>query len=383
MRINILTGTRFHSGLIVNIVSRNKNFINVYSSSPRSKWSFLHKNYVKLHFVPLLSGIFSHLTKIASPVFFKELSTVLFDIVSSVIMRRCDILHSWSSYGLYSIKKARRNNSIIFVEKSCPHPFYQESLLKEEANLLGIKYHEHSEWFVNRVLKEFELADKVIVCSDYTLNSFLENNFPKDKLYNVALDANFTIKRSYDRNFYKDELIVGIAGGNILRKGFIYLLEAWAEMNLPNAKLLLKTSKLDLLKIPKIWSLIDGNDSIEIIGYLDDMEDFYERCDLFVLPSIDEGFGMVVFEALACSIPLIITKNVGAGDFITDGKEGYIVDIRNSQQIKDKIVYLNANRDVMTKMSINARTAFDNYQNRVDNYQNRVESLYKSYEKQI
>jgi glycosyltransferase involved in cell wall biosynthesis len=233
------------------------------------------------------------------------------------------------------------------------------------------------------VLKEFELADKVIVCSDYTLNSFLENNFPKDKLYNVALDANFTIKRSYDRNFYKDELIVGIAGGNILRKGFIYLLEAWAEMNLPNAKLLLKTSKLDLLKIPKIWSLIDGNDSIEIIGYLDDMEDFYERCDLFVLPSIDEGFGMVVFEALACSIPLIITKNVGAGDFITDGKEGYIVDIRNSQQIKDKIVYLNANRDVMTKMSINARTAFDNYQNRVDNYQNRVESLYKSYEKQI
>ena len=134
------------------------------------------------------------------------------------------------------------------------------------------------------------------------------------------------------------------------------------------------------MKVPKIWELISGDDSIEIIGYLDDMEDFYERCDLFVLPSIDEGFGMVVFEALGCSLPVIITKNVGAGDFITDGEEGYVIDIRDAQQIKYKIEYLNANREVMKNMSIKAKETFGNYQTRDDNYENRVKRLYKQHD---
>lgn len=380
MKINILAGTRFQSGLVVNILSGIKHEVNIYSSSPKSKWNFIYKDYVTLHFIPFISAIFSHVTKITSSNFNKEISTVLFDLLSSIVMKKCNILHVWSSFGLYSIKRAKKNGSIIFVEKSCPHPYYQDTLLKEESKFLGIKYQEHSQWFLNRTLEEFELADKVVVCSNYTLNSFLDNGFPKEKLYNVALDSNFTPKKVYNRDFIKEELIIGTVGGNLLRKGFIYLLEAWQKIDIPNKKLLLKTSKSELEKVPKIWNLIEGDDSIEIIGYLNDMEDFYERCDLFVLPSIDEGFGMVVFEALACSLPVIITKNVGAGDFITNGEEGYIVDIRDSRQIKDKIEYLNKNREIMKTMSLNSKVTYDNYKTRDDNYQNRVKILYKQYE---
>ena len=133
-------------------------------------------------------------------------------------------------------------------------------------------------------------------------------------------------------------------------------------------------------KISKIWDLIDGDDSIEIIEHVNDMEEFYQKCDLFVLPSIDEGFGMVVFEALACSLPVIITKNVGAGEFITNGKEGYIVDIRNAQQIKDKIEYLNKNRQIIKTMSLEAKKTFKSYQMRKDNYSGRVEKLYSQFD---
>ena len=81
---------------------------------------------------------------------------------------------------------------------------------------------------------------------------------------------------------------------------------------------------------------------------------------------------MVVFEALACSLPVIITKNVGDGDFIKNGEEGFIVDIRNTQQIKDKIEYLNQNRQVLKTMSAKAKKTFDAYQKRNDNYARRV-----------
>lgn len=380
MRVNILTGTRYHAGLVINILSDIKTSVNIYSSSPANKWNFANPKYVSLHFVPVFSAIFSHLTKINSPTWFKEISSVLFDFFASFMMRKCDVLHVWSSFGFYSIKKAKQQNTIVFVEKSCSHPHCQEAILKEEANKLGFKYRGHSKWFLDRTLKEFELADKVIVCSKYTLNSFIENGFPREKLYNVSLDSNFVPKRSYSRNFNKKEFVVGIAGGNVIRKGFIYLLEAWKELDIPNASLLLRTSKSELKKIPKIWNLIDGDNSIEIIGHLNDMEDFYEKCDLFVLPSIDEGFGMVVFEALACSLPVIVSTNVGAGDFIYNGKEGFVVDIRNAQQIKDKIEYLHSDRQLLQTMSAKAKDTYDNYQTRNDNYEKRVKKLYSQCE---
>lgn len=380
MRVNILTGTRFHAGLVASILSNIKTSVNIYSSSPANKWNFSDTKYVSLHFVPLFSAIFSFLTKINSPTWFKEISSVLFDFFAAFIMRKCDVLHVWSSFGFYSIKQAKKQGAIVFVEKSCAHPYHQESLLAEESKKLGIKYSGHSKWFLDRTLKEFELADKVVVCSSYTLNSFLENGFPREKLYNVALDSSFEPKKIYRRTFNKKEFVVGIAGSNTLRKGFIYLLEAWKELDIPDAKLLIRAPKQELKKISKIWDLIDGAASIEIIEYVDDMEEFYKECDLFVLPSIDEGFGMVVFEALACSLPVIISKNVGAGDFITNGKEGFIVEIRNVQQIKNKIEHLHSDRQLLQTMSSNAKKTYDNYQNRDDNYAKKVKKLYFQYE---
>jgi len=381
MKINILVGARFHAAQLAKILLKSEYDVRAYSSSPVSKWK-LDKKYGKVvYFVPLFANIFTTVSKIPLPNFIKELSVSVFDFLTSILMRKSDVLHAWSSFGLISIKKAKKNGTIIFVEKSCPHPYFQYQLLSEEARYLEVPPIKHSNRFINRTLEEFELADKIVVCSTYTLNSFLDNGISKDKLYNVALDSNFYPVRVYNKNYQKDGMVVGSVGGNVIRKGFIYLLQAWKELNIPNSKLLLKTSKQELMKIPKIWDLIKADQSIEIVDYVNDMEDFYGRLDLFVLPSIDEGFGMVVFEALACSLPVIITKNVGAGDFIIDGKEGFVVDIRDSQQLKENILFLNDNRDVMKTMSINARSTFDTYQSINGNYKDKVLKLYEKYEK--
>jgi glycosyltransferase involved in cell wall biosynthesis len=380
MKVNILVGTRFQAAQLAKILLDYKYNINIYSSSPASKWQLSREERYRIHFIPLFANIFTAITKIPLPNCIREFSVTVFDFLSSIFMVRSDILHVWSSFGLYSIKKAKKHGSIIFVEKSCPHPNFQNKLLDEEAIFLNIERKTYSDSFTQRAIEEFKLADKIVVCSTYTLNSFLENGIKREQLYNVALDANFTTKRIHDKNYDKNQLIVGMVGGSIIRKGFIYLLQAWKELNISNAKLLLKTSESALMKVPKIWDMIKGDNTIEVLGYFDDMEDFYEQCDLFVLPSIDEGFGMVVFEALSCSLPVIITKNVGAGDFITDTQEGFIIDIRNAQQIKEKIEYLNNNRDVMKTMSLNAKKLFDAYQERDDNYKNRVKQLYSDVE---
>lgn len=57
--------------------------------------------------------------------------------------------------------------------------------------------------------------------------------------------------------------------------------------------------------------------------------------DLFVMPSLVEGFGLVYIEALACGLPVLASKNTGAYDFVEQGVEGFIVDPGNEPQLKE------------------------------------------------
>ena len=55
--------------------------------------------------------------------------------------------------------------------------------------------------------------------------------------------------------------------------------------------------------------------------------DLMMEADVLVLPSLSEGFGLVVTEALACGLPVIVTPNVGASDLVRDGREGFVVPV--------------------------------------------------------
>jgi len=78
----------------------------------------------------------------------------------------------------------------------------------------------------------------------------------------------------------------------------------------------------------------------------------YQEADIFVLPSVDDGFGMVVAEAMAAGLPVIVTENVGPADHIEDGVEGFVGPIRNPQALAAKIKFFYDNPDEVKKMSL-------------------------------
>ena len=164
----------------------------------------------------------------------------------------------------------------------------------------------------------------------------------------------------------------------MLRKGYIYIFRAWDGLSIDGGRLIIKGNKSELIQSKEIQNILKSKNIIDFMDYIKDINDFYSECDVFCLPSIDDGFGMVVFEAMANSLPVIVTKSVGASSFVSHGKNGYIVNIKNSDDIRKKLLLLCKDRHKVFNFSQRSLTIYNNYVNSKKNYLNGIQNLFLS-----
>lgn len=144
-------------------------------------------------------------------------------------------------------------------------------------------------------------------------------------------------------------LFVGQLG---IRKGLHHLLEAWKQLNLPNAELVLA------------GAIVRGELGDEILekyrgtycrlGFVEGgLRHVYQDSDIFVLPSLSEGASMAMMEAMASGLPCIVSSNVGC--ILRDGVEGYVVPVGDVESLKDRIRRLYLNAELRRTMGTAAR----------------------------
>jgi glycosyltransferase involved in cell wall biosynthesis len=80
-----------------------------------------------------------------------------------------------------------------------------------------------------------------------------------------------------------------------------------------------------------------------------------QNCDVLVLPSIVEGRALVQQEAMACGLPLIVTRNAGGEDLIEKGRTGFLVPINSPEEIARAIEWFLEHRAELARMSAAAR----------------------------
>jgi glycosyltransferase involved in cell wall biosynthesis len=280
--------------------------------------------------------------------------TILFDRLAALKMRDSDVLHGWSGYSLRSGNRAKRRGAAFILERSCPHVDSQESLLEGEAERLHISYRRKPDFWMERSRAEYALADYIVVPSSYSLRSFVERGFDPMKIVRAPLDFPVLYRGRPAPTQRPEEFVVGTLGGNVLRKGFLYLLEAWKKLRLPNARLLIKSSEAELRRSPPLREYLDRCTNVEVVGYVDDISSFYRRCDVFCLASVDDGFGLAMVEALANGVPTVVTENVGASELLHGANVGYVVPIRNADALSEKILLLYESRELRARMAENA-----------------------------
>jgi starch synthase len=145
------------------------------------------------------------------------------------------------------------------------------------------------------------------------------------------------------------EFHVLFAGGAGLRKGVPYLLEAFANLRHSRKTLRIAGYVRDNLR-DVLYRL--PQEQVEFLGPTprERLVELMSRSDVLVLPSIEEGMALVQAEAMACGCPVIASTNTGADDLFTDGVEGFIVPIRDSGAILDRMQWMVDNPTLAREM---------------------------------
>ena len=203
---------------------------------------------------------------------------------------------------------------------------YQRKILEEEYGRLGMRKEVVHPKVVERELTEYREADFIAIPSQFVKDTFLQQGVAEEKLIHVPFGVDLT-------HFYpapKEDNTFRIihCGGISIRKGVHYLLQAFAELNLPGAELWLIGSMTDEIKpFLRKW----GSPAIRHQGPFPERElhKYYSQGSVFCLASIEEGLAMVQVQAMACGLPVICTTNTGGADIVRDGRDGFILPIRD------------------------------------------------------
>lgn len=288
---------------------------------------------------------------------------------------RLDLCTAWSGMGLHTLRAAKRRGAVAVVERCSSHIEYQRDILVEEYARFGLDVSPVSPITVRKELQEYAEADYIGVPSYFAKRTFLERGVAEEKLIHVPYGVDLAAFRPLpkkDRTFR----IINV-GSQSIRKGTHYLLQAFSELRLPDAELLLVGPVAG--EMQPVLQKYEG--SFRYIGPVRETElvHYYAQADVFALCTIEDGFGYVLGQAMACGIPVVTTTNSGGMDLIREGRDGFILPIRDVAALKERISYLYENREECAAMGQNAlarvRSEFswNDYGRRVlSEYQSRV-----------
>jgi glycosyltransferase involved in cell wall biosynthesis len=304
-------------------------------------------------------------------------STTYADRLASHWVPPASIFHGWTGNCLACIKKARQHGSIIIIEQATMHPReWQEAVLKE-CEAFGVRPRDCRAvlpiQLIRRMEREFELADAILVPSEVARESFVRTGYAdRTIVVNAGVDHNLFAPPSKPAR--REIFRVCYAGRVELLKGIPYLLQAWNQLGLARAELVLigEVAK-EMHSIINQWAL----PNVRFLGRLShpELAEWYRGSHLFAFPSVSEGLARVLFEAMSSGLPVVATVQSGASDCITTGIEGSIVPARNAAALADAILWHYKNPEASAAMGVAAQSRIER-QFTLPHYVDRMVGIY-------
>ncbi|MEM7384234.1 MAG: glycosyltransferase family 4 protein [Verrucomicrobiota bacterium] len=244
-------------------------------------------------------------------------------------LQPCDFVHAMPGQCLETFRRARTLGIRRVLNHPTGPPQQNAQCLHEEYTRVGMRFEEETYYdqaFYRQQSRELALADYHCVASSIVEQQLLSSGIPADRIWTIPYGVNPEI---FHRKKDLSEPIPGpfrilFAGEQTLRKGVRFLLEAfrlsgrsdWEGHFYGSPS---RETERDLLNYR-------GEPRLHFHGAVNQTElaAAMNRADVLILPSLEEGFGLVVVQALSCGLPCLVSDRVGASDLIQHHQNGSI-----------------------------------------------------------
>ena len=275
-----------------------------------------------------------------------------------------DAIHSFSGISEELLLSVSHRPVVKSVVRGSAHIRTQARLLEDEGARCGQPMDRPSAWRVAREEREYKIADMIFVLSSFADRSFVAEGVPPSKIRTVPLGSELQrfcasqddIERRCARIQAGEPLRVLTVGSFSFRKGALDLVEIANSLHgrmkfrmvgdVARNVLDLKTSaKIEFMPRQPQFSL----------------PSIYREADLFLFPTIEDGYAVVLAQAQAAGLPILATPNCAAPDILNEDENGWILPIRNPAAFIERLEWCDSNRGTLARV---VRSAYENYRPR-------------------
>lgn len=266
-----------------------------------------------------------------------------------------DIVHVFSGVAEEIFQTIRNKSVLKTLVRGSAHICTQFQLLSEEEKRAGIVIHKPTNWMIAREEREYQLADAIIVLSNFAYESFIHQNIAKQKLKILLLGTQLNkfrpeqqvIEERCRRILHEPKLRILMVSNFSYQKGILDFVKIAELVSSYCQVKFVGTITNEGRKIAQDSSL-----NIEFIKKQPQFElpRFYAWADIFIFTTIHDGYAMVLAQAQANSLPVLATTNCSSSDIIITGKTGWVLPIRSPESFAKHLQWCHENRQKLAQM---------------------------------
>jgi glycosyltransferase involved in cell wall biosynthesis len=268
-----------------------------------------------------------------------------------------DAIHCWSGVSEELFQSRVAGRALTLLMRGSAHIVVQRRLLDEESQRAGAELDRPSDWMIARECREYALAERIVVLSSFAAATFREQGLSGDRLEVLPLGVDVGAFRPAPEVFAAraarirggDPLHVLYVGALSYRKGLLDLIQAARSPAMAACRFTLVGNVM-----PEVRPLLrELPRNVEIVNRVPqhDLPGIYARADLFLFPTIEDGFPAVLAQAQAAGVPILTTPNGAGHDIVRSARDGWIVPIRDAGAIVERLAWCAGNRTALASMA--------------------------------
>ena len=338
MKIAIVVPGRFHAfGLVLGLIENGED-VTLFTNYPKcvvKKWGIPTEKVRSF----LLHGVVAKMiNKLRCNTIQKMVEPFMNSWFSvwagkKILKEQYDVVRVFSGVAEEIFRMVKDVNTVKILVRGSSHIETQHTLLSEETVRAERALEIPSQWIIEREKNEYELADNIQVLSSFALKSFLDKGIQRNKVDVFPLGVDTTkfrpdrkiIEKRVERMLSGKPLRVLIVGSFSFRKGILDLekivLALSENMHFTFVGDIPFEGKDIAKRIKENINMIPRQPEYKLV-------EFYNSADVFIFPTIEDGFAVVLSQALAAGLPIICTTNCCGPDLLNNGANGWVVPIR-------------------------------------------------------